>query len=40
MKLPRGLSGQGVARLLARHYGYRTGPDEGKPHDREPDGRS
>ena len=24
MKLPRGLSGNEVARLLARHYGYRT----------------
>ena len=24
MKLPRGLSGSEVARLLARHYGYRV----------------
>ncbi len=24
MKLPRGLSGSEVARLLARHYGYRA----------------
>lgn len=29
MKLPRGLSGSEVARLLARHYGYRAARTKG-----------
>lgn len=29
MRLPRDLSGHGVARLLARHYGYRVARTKG-----------